>query len=574
MPPDDDVNTFESESAYDAFQSGSYDYFRGEYDKAIMHFGRALRSESDVGSVYNRRGLAYQAKGDHERALADFERALECMPDSAMVYNNRARSHYATGDYGQAIVDLNRAVGLQADFGKAYYNRGLIYYAMGDYDRAIADLSEAVELSSSWPSYRRTLPSEQAYDAGRDPLAGLENKLRAMQTRADLPKVYLNRGLAYLAKGAYDSAISDLDRAIDLQPDLSAAYYARGMAHLGAGNDDEARADCQAMLEQGDDPELQHLAEEVRSLCDLVTSGHDVSPPTNEALPTRTPGDVPAEEPSMPIAVFVAEGHNARTTPTWEGPPVSCDGKPLHMWRLPGRYLYKGFTDSGREYFAAVELTSREMEPGEGRCRMPWPSFGDSVTEPPTAGLEVTSYYDFCDRDHSRPPGAVSITVVGVEQKSIGLGTYEAVRVDTLQRYHFTQSINHPQGSVTTSEWYVCGYGLIRSETSHTGKYQGRDFESKYGIELASFTPTSTSESHVRYIVADNQLSNVVEYYRLNVADEETAEALRRWDAGVRVANIDEFEREVVDGQWQIVHVGTDRPVTGTDIILTSDPPQ
>ncbi len=55
--------------------------------------------------------------------------------------------------------------------------------------------------------------------------------------------------------------------------------------------------------------------------------------------------------------------------------------------------------------------------------------------------------------------------------------------------------------------------------------------------------------------------------------DEETAEALRRWDGGIRVENIEEFERKLVNGQWQIVHTGTENPIIGIDVILTSDLP-
>ena len=90
-------------------------------------------------------------------------------------------------------------------------------------------------------------------------------------------------------------------------------------------------------------------------------------------------------------------------------------------------------------------------------------------------------------------------------------------------------------------------------------------------MELVSYTPLSTNESHVRHILVDAQLSSNVAAYRAAIADEETAEALRRWDAGVRVVNIEEFERAIIDGQWQIVFSGTRNPISGTDVILTTD---
>jgi tetratricopeptide (TPR) repeat protein len=535
--PDADVNTFDSESAYNSFQSGNYAFFRGEYDKAIMHYDMALLSESDVGDVYNGRGLAYQAKGDHDRALADFDRALELMPESAMVYNNRALSHHATGDYDQAIADLDKAIALQANFGKAYYNRGLTYHAMGDYDRAIADLTQAVEFSSDWSSSWRALPTRQGSDPGHELLAGLDNQMRAMQIRADLPSVYHNRGLAYFAKGEYDSAISDLDRAISLQPDLSAAYYARGMAYFAGGNYDKAKADCQTMLERGDDPEVQHLAEEVQILCDLVTLGYDVSFPTNGALPTKTARDATAEEPPVPIAIYVPQAHETPVTPKWDHTQASCDGKPFNMWGSPGTYLYK--RDGGA--FFTITLKSGEAIPSLG------------VSGPDTLSVA----------------GTVTITT--------GLGTFQATLLSAGREYSIlTGRHDFIKGTYKRSEWYVCGYGLIKLTSSDTGmKTPGNyAYSTSEDLVLLSFTPLTTNESHVRYILADIQLGNVADDYRADVAEEETAEALRCWDAGIRVANIEEFERKIVDGQWQIVYAGTDDPVIGTDIILTSDSPQ
>jgi tetratricopeptide (TPR) repeat protein/photosystem II stability/assembly factor-like uncharacterized protein len=273
---DTDVNIFDSESAYNAFQSGEYCFFRGEYDEAITHYTRALRLEPDQGNSYNGRGLAYQAQGEHDKALADFDRAVELMPESAMVYNNRALSHYATGDYEHAIADLDEAIVLQDNFGKAYHNRGLAELAMGDYDRAIADLTQAVEFSSDWSSTRPALPTAQRSDPEREPLVNLDAfdaQMRALQIRADMPSALYHRALAYLGKETYDQAIADLDSAIQLRPDWSAAYYTRSLAYLAVGDVDKARADCQMVLDQGTDPELQRSAAEVLALCELGSLG-------------------------------------------------------------------------------------------------------------------------------------------------------------------------------------------------------------------------------------------------------------------------------------------------------------
>jgi hypothetical protein len=80
-----------------------------------------------------------------------------------------------------------------------------------------------------------------------------------------------------------------------------------------------------------------------------------------------------------------------------------------------------------------------------------------------------------------------------------------------------------------------------------------------------------SGEARIRYIIADTQLGNVADYYRpLTGSDADIAEAVRRWDAGIRVKNIDQFERKVINGNWQVVYMGTSTTVNGMDVILTN----
>jgi tetratricopeptide (TPR) repeat protein len=54
---------------------------------------------------------------------------------------------------------------------------------------------------------------------------------------------FVNRGLAYFAKGEDDHALADYDRAIQLKPDFDSAYVRRGLAYHDRGQYDRAIAD-------------------------------------------------------------------------------------------------------------------------------------------------------------------------------------------------------------------------------------------------------------------------------------------------------------------------------------------
>lgn len=81
-------------------------------------------------------------------------------------------------------------------------------------------------------------------------------------------------------------------------------------------------------------------------------------------------------------------------------------------------------------------------------------------------------------------------------------------------------------------------------------------------------------ETRIKYIMADIQLGNMLDFYAGFPEDELAAGAVNLWNSGVRVANIDAFERRDVPGVgWQVVYLGTDTTICGDEVLLT-DPPQ
>src|SRR3990167_8898039 len=60
---------------------------KGQSDKAIAEFNKALELDPKNARVFNDRGLEFWFKGDIDSALADYNKALEINPSLAMVYN-------------------------------------------------------------------------------------------------------------------------------------------------------------------------------------------------------------------------------------------------------------------------------------------------------------------------------------------------------------------------------------------------------------------------------------------------------------------------------------------------------
>lgn len=239
------------------FRDADYAYNNGDNYEAISNYDKFVQMEPDNGAVYNNRGLAHYRLWHYQTAIADLTRAIELLPHSALVYSNRGAVYFRTSKYDEALADLDEAIQRNPEYGIAYYNRGLVYSAKNDYDMAIADFDKAIQFSSDSAFASILRPS----DPGAELPDGIENLLRGVQSEADLPSAYTNRGIAYVFKGNYDMAIADFDQAIQLQPDNDLAYYNRGLAYRNKGVYDKASFDFRKALELNGDPDVRHEAE-------------------------------------------------------------------------------------------------------------------------------------------------------------------------------------------------------------------------------------------------------------------------------------------------------------------------
>lgn len=66
---------------------------------------------NDDETYYNR-GVAYDSKGEYDRAIADYSKAIELNPKYAEAYYNRGVDYYDKKEYDRAWEDVYKAQGL------------------------------------------------------------------------------------------------------------------------------------------------------------------------------------------------------------------------------------------------------------------------------------------------------------------------------------------------------------------------------------------------------------------------------------------------------------------------------
>jgi len=183
---------------------------KGEYDKAIEYYEKALKSDlknfdenhPTVATSWNNMGLAWKHKGKYDKAIEYLEKALksdlknfdENHPTVATIRNNLGGVWDAKGEYDKAIEYYEKA--LKSDLVNfdeehpiitTYWNNlGGAYIEKGEYDKAIEYCEKA--LKSAMKNFGEKHP--------------------------DVAYIWNNLGVTCRQKGEYDNAIKYFEKAL------------------------------------------------------------------------------------------------------------------------------------------------------------------------------------------------------------------------------------------------------------------------------------------------------------------------------------------------------------------------
>jgi tetratricopeptide (TPR) repeat protein len=119
---------------------------RGENDKAIASFNRAVEMSPNSWYVYIHRGEFYLKMNRFSEAASDLSRVIALYPELhniEKVYSERGDALRSLGRYDEAVLDYTTAVNIKNDYAPAFYGRGLAHLVMGKTKQALADMEAA-----------------------------------------------------------------------------------------------------------------------------------------------------------------------------------------------------------------------------------------------------------------------------------------------------------------------------------------------------------------------------------------------------------------------------------------------
>jgi Flp pilus assembly protein TadD len=158
---------------------------RGQMDKAVAHFQKALEIEPDYEKAHYNLGTAFFQQGRLDEAIAQFQKALEIKPDYVDAHNNLGLALLQQGRMAEAITHYQKALDIKPDYPEIQNNLAWVLATCPQ--ASLRNGNQAVELAiranqltgNKNPLLLRTLAAADA-EAGRFSEA-VETAQRALQ---------------------------------------------------------------------------------------------------------------------------------------------------------------------------------------------------------------------------------------------------------------------------------------------------------------------------------------------------------------------------------------------------------
>jgi Flp pilus assembly protein TadD len=201
-----------------------------------------------INAFYNM-GLACSNKGDKDKAIECYQKAIDIKPDEHKAFNNMGLAYADKGDKDKAIECYQKAIDIKPDEHKAFNNMGLAYADKGDKDKAIECYQKAIEIKPDYHEAFNNMGS--AYVDKGDKDKAIECYQKAIDIKPDKHEAYYSMGYAYYCKGDKVNAIKCFEKVIEIEPNDSSSYNNIGYCLITMGNINEAEPKLLKAVELG-----------------------------------------------------------------------------------------------------------------------------------------------------------------------------------------------------------------------------------------------------------------------------------------------------------------------------------
>jgi len=194
----------------------------GRIDEAIAELETAVKLKADSG-IYVNLGLAISARGEGDRAMKCFEKAIRLNPANAVAHYNLGNIYLAQGRLAGAVAEYKKAVGKKPDYVKAYGNLAVAMAQTGKLDEAIENFRRVAHLEPNSPDAHYNLAAAlvekgligEAVGNLKKVVELVPEDLRARCVLAEL----------LLRQGRVEQAVAEYEDVLKIDPDNEQARH-------------------------------------------------------------------------------------------------------------------------------------------------------------------------------------------------------------------------------------------------------------------------------------------------------------------------------------------------------------
>ena len=133
-------------AALEHAQRGWTLYERGEYDKAIAEYKKAIEIDNDYADAHYILGYIYHLQAAHKN---------EVMPRKLNtdfpVQNYKSKWEYGLEELDLAMREFKEVIRIEPDAADAHFKLGVVYDNKGEYEKAISEYYKTIELDPQGP---------------------------------------------------------------------------------------------------------------------------------------------------------------------------------------------------------------------------------------------------------------------------------------------------------------------------------------------------------------------------------------------------------------------------------------
>ena len=124
-----------------------------DWKDEITFFENTLYYSPQNTRLYLNLGNTYYEKGQLDKAIEQYEKAISIRENYPVAYGNIGAIYISKGDFNRAKEYLDKAVELKYNYPIAHYNLGLVYFQAGRMDEALKEMEISLgQLPQHYPS--------------------------------------------------------------------------------------------------------------------------------------------------------------------------------------------------------------------------------------------------------------------------------------------------------------------------------------------------------------------------------------------------------------------------------------